>query len=69
MSFLVNSFSRMFFDIIQGENSFIGASLHTLNRNYSILDYFKLFFILELNPEFRDFKLLLKRFVLEILME
>ena len=37
---LVNSFSRMFFDIIQGEKIFIWASLPTFTGNYSTLDYF-----------------------------
>ena len=47
---------------------------YTFIGNYSILDYFNISFILELNSEFRDFKLwdqklLFKGFVLNILME
>ena len=53
----VNSFSRMFFDIKEGEKIFIWASLYTFTGNYSILDYFNVSFILEFNSEFRDFKL------------
>ena len=52
----------------------IWASLYTFIRNYSIMDYLNILVILELNPEFRDFKLwdqklLYKGFVLEILVE
>ena len=48
--------------------------LYTFIGNYSILDYFNILFILELNSEFRDFKLwdqklLFKGFVLEILVD
>ena len=53
---LVNSFSRMFFDIVYDEKIFIWASLYTFIGNHSILDYFNILFILELNSEFRDFK-------------
>ena len=66
---VVNCFSRMFFDIIQGENIFIWASLYNFIGNYSILDHFNILFILDLNSEFRnlkswDQKLLFKGFVL-----
>ena len=54
---VVNSFSRTFIDIIYGEKIFIWASLYTFIRNYSILDYFNILFILDLNSEFRNFKL------------
>ena len=61
-------FSRMFFDIIR-EKSFILAPLYTFTANYSILDYFNILFILDLNSELRNFKLydqklLFKGFVL-----
>ena len=36
---------------------FIWASLYTFIGNYSILGYLNILFILELNSEFRDFKL------------
>ena len=45
---LVNSFSRMFFDIIYGEKIFIWAFLCTFIGNYSILDNYNILFILEL---------------------
>ena len=66
---VVNSFSRTFFDIIKGEKIFIWASLCTFTGNYSILDYFTILFILDLNSEFRniklwDQKLIFKGFVL-----
>ena len=54
---VVNSFSRTFFDIISGEKIFIWGSLCTFTGNYSILDYFNILFILDLNSEFRNFKL------------
>ena len=54
---VVNSFSRTFSDIIIGEKNFIWASLYTFTGNYSILDYFNILFILDLNSEFRNFKL------------
>ena len=71
---LVNSFSRIFFDIIYGKKIFIWVSLYTFIGNYAILDYFNSLFILELNSEFMDFilwdqKLLFKGFVLEIRVE
>ena len=44
---VVNSLSRMFFDIILGEKIFIWASLYTFSGNYSILDYFNILFILD----------------------
>ena len=55
-------------------NIFRWASLYTFNGNYSKLVYFNILFILELNSEFRDFKLwdqklLFKGFVLEMLEE
>ena len=53
---LVNFFSRMFFDIIQGGKIFIWASFYTFIGNYSILDYFHILFILDLNSEFRNLK-------------
>ena len=66
---VVNSFSRTFFDIILGEKIFTWASLYAFIGNYSILDYFNILFILDLNSEFRNFKLwdqklLFKGFVL-----
>ena len=54
---VVNSFYRTFFDIIKGEKIFICASLYTFTGNYSILDYFNILFILDLNSEFSYFKL------------
>ena len=51
---VVNSFPRMFFDIISEEKIFIWASLYTFIGNYSILDYFNSLFILDLNSEFRN---------------
>ena len=54
---LVSPFSRMFFDIIKGEKIFIWASLYTFIGNYFIMDYFNILFILDLNSEFRNFKL------------
>ena len=54
---LVNSFSRMFFDLIYGEMIFIWASLCTFIGNCFILDNFNILFIQELNSEFRGFKL------------
>ena len=49
--------------------NFIWASLYTFTGNYSILDYFTILFILDLNSEFRniklwDQKLIFKGFVL-----
>ena len=66
---IVNSFSRTFFDVIEGEKIFIWASLYTFIGNYSILDYFNILFTLDLNSGFRKFKLwdqklLFKAFVL-----
>ena len=66
---VINSFSRTFFDIILRGKIFIRASLYTFIGNYSILDYFNILFILDLNSEFRNFKLwdqklLFKGFVL-----
>ena len=58
-----NSFSRMFFDIIYGEKIFTWASLGTFTGNYSILDYFNILFILDLNSEFRNLKLWDQRLV------
>ena len=71
---LAHSFSRMFFDPIKREKVFIWVSLYTFIGNYSILDYYNILSILELNSEFKDFelwdqKLLFKGFVLEILVE
>ena len=54
---IVNSLSRRFFDVIYGEKIFTWASLYTFTGNYSILDYFNILFILDLNSEFRNFKL------------
>ena len=54
---VVNFFSRTFFDIILGEKLFIWASLYIFIGNYSILDYFNILFILDLNSEFRNLKL------------
>ena len=54
---VVNSFSRTFFDIISGEKIFIWASLYTFTGNYSILDYFSILFILDLNSEIRNIRL------------
>ena len=47
----------------------IWASLYTFTGNYSILNYLTILFILDLNSEFRNFKLwdqklILKGFVL-----
>ena len=39
------------------EKIFIRASFYTFIGNYSILDYFNILLILELNSEFGDFKL------------
>ena len=66
---VVNSFSRTFFDIIEGIKIFIWAFLYAFTRNYSIPDYFNILFILDLNSEFMNFKLwdqklLFKGFVL-----
>ena len=66
---IVNSFSQTFFDIIYEEKVFISASLYTFIGNYSVLDYINILFILDLNSEFRNFKLwdqklLFKGFVL-----
>ena len=66
---VVNSFSRTFFDIISGEKIFIWTPVYTFIGNYSILDYLYILFILDLNSEFRNFKLwdqkvLFKGFVL-----
>ena len=36
---------------------FIWASLYAFIGNYSILDYFNIVFILDLNSEFRNLKL------------
>ena len=71
---IVNFISIMFFDFIFGEKIFIWASLYTFIGNYSILDYFNILFILDLNSEFRTFKfwdqkLLFKGFVLYILVD
>ena len=54
---LVNSFSRVFFDTILGEKIFIWVTLYSFIGNCSILDYFIILFILELNSEFRDFQI------------
>ena len=54
---VVNSFSRTFFDIIEGIKIFIWAFLYVFTRNYSIPDYFNILFILDLNSEFMNFKL------------
>ena len=54
---LVDYFSRIFFDIILGENNFLWAPLCTFTGNFSILDYFNSLFILDLNSEFRDFQI------------
>ena len=67
MTPLVSSFTRIFFDIILGEKIFIWASLCTFIGNYPLLEYF--LFILELNSELWDQKLLFKEFVLFILAE
>ena len=55
--YLANSFSRMFFIIYKGSIR-MGIS-YTFIGNYSVLDYFNILLILvvELNSEFKDFKL------------
>ena len=47
----------MFFDIMYGENIFKSSSLFTFIGNSSRLDNLIILFILDLNSEFRNFKL------------